>query len=353
MKITEAIAAVTTQIDLSEHDAYTVMTEIMCGQTTDAQIAALIAALRVKGETEAEITGFARAVKSGAAKISTHSDELLDTCGTGGDMANTFNISTAAAFVVSACDVKVAKHGNRSVSSSCGSADVLEALGVRLELSPAAVAGALKEIGITFMFAPLFHSAMKHAVKARREIGIRTIFNLLGPLSNPAGANYQLLGVYNAEDTERLGKVLMRLGVKRALLVHGTGGLDEISTLGPTRVTEITGTEMNNYQIDPCLCGLNKASVKDLQGGNPGENAVLLQHIFHGKPGPARDIVVINAAAALYIAGKVPSIKAGIEPACYALDSGQAALKLKQLIKYTSEVAGKEGGAEQYCSTAR
>ncbi len=352
MEITEAIATVTAPAGLNEDEAFTVMEEIMGGRATDAQIAALIAALRVKGETEAEIAGFARAARAGAAKVTVNCDQLLDTCGTGGDMANTFNISTATAFVVAACGVKVAKHGNRSISSKCGSADVLEALGVKLDLSPAAAAGALEKTGITFMFAPLFHSAMKHAVKARREIGIRTIFNLLGPLSNPAGANCQLIGVYKPEYTLTMGKVLLRLGVKRALVVHGAGGLDEISTLGSTRITEVAEKRIRNYEIEPGMYGLPKASAEELQGGAPGENASLLLRIFAGEPGPARNIVVLNAAAALYAAGIFTSIGEGIKPACHAIDSGEAGLKLERLKRYTSEVTGKEAGAEQLCSTA-
>lgn len=352
MKIREAIAAVTAQAGLSENDAFAVMTEIMSGETTDAQIAALIAALRIKGETEAEIAGFAKAIRAGAAKVTVTCGRLLDTCGTGGDMANTFNISTATAFVVAACGVRVAKHGNRAISSKCGSADVLEALGINLNLSPAAAAAALEDTGLTFMFAPLFHSAMKHAVKARREIGIRTIFNLLGPLSNPAGADCQLMGVYRPEFTETLGKVLLQLGVRRALVVHGAGGLDEISTLGPTKITEVGDGKVRTYRIDPAMYDLPGASAEDLQGGSPAENADLLQRILNGEPGPARDIVVLNAAAALYAAGEATSIKAGLEPAGRAIDSGGAGSKLEHFKRFTAKIAEKEGGAEQFCSTA-
>jgi len=350
MKITEAIAAVTEQAGLSEDDAYRVMEEIMSGQASDAQIAALIAALRVKGETESEITGFARAIGAGAAKVQATYNQLIDTCGTGGDMSDTFNISTATAFVVAACGVKVAKHGNRSVSSKCGSADVLEALGIKLNLSPIEALGALEKTGITFMFAPLFHSAMRHAAKARSEIGIRTIFNLVGPLSNPAGADCRLLGVYKPEYTETLGKVLLRLGVKRALVVHGAGGMDEISTLGSTRVTEVGEKKIITYYIDPAMFGLPLASATDLQGGSPSENAALLLRIFGGELGPARDIVVLNAAAALYAAGIVANIAAGINPACRAIDSGEAGFKLEQLRHYTKSATGKEAGGIERCS---
>lgn len=352
MKITEAIAAVAAQAGLSENDAFAVMEEIMSGQATDAQIAGLITALRVKGETEAEITGFARAIRAGAAKTNLKDTNLLDTCGTGGDMSNTFNISTAAAFVVAACGVPVAKHGNRSVSSKCGSADVLEALGFNLNISPTAAAKAIELTGITFLFAPIFHSAMKHAVKARREIGIRTIFNLLGPLSNPATADFQLMGVCSPELTEILGRVLMRLGVKRALVVHGAGGLDEISTVGPTRITEVKNKMVETYEVDPAVYGMARAKIEDLRGGKPEENAALMLRVLGGEPGPVEDIVVLNAAAALYTAGKTESIEAGIKTAVEAIYSGEAMNKLEQLKKYTNEVYGKEVGAEKLFSTA-
>lgn len=352
MTITEAIAAVSMQAGLSEQDAFAVMEEIMSGQATDAQIAGLITALRVKGETEEEIAGFARAIRTGAAKTDLKGTDLLDTCGTGGDMSNTFNISTAAAFIVAACGVPVAKHGNRSVSSNCGSADVLEALGFNLNISPAAAAKAIELTGITFLFAPLFHAAMKHAVKARKEIGIRTIFNLLGPLSNPASADFQLMGVCSPELTEILGRVLMRLGVKRALVVHGAGGLDEISTIGPTRVTEVKNKMVETYEVDPIAYGIARTKIEDLRGGKPEENAALMLRVLGGAPGPIEDIVVINAAAALYTAAKTDSIEAGIKKALEAIYSGEAMNKLEQLKKYTNEAYRKEVGAENLYSTA-
>lgn len=350
--VREAIAAVAAQISLKEEDACCVMTEIISGLATDAQIAGLITALSMKGETEDEITGFARAIRNGAAQVNVSGDGLVDTCGTGGDMTQTFNISTIAAFVVAACGVNVAKHGNRSVSSKCGSADVLEALGINLKLSPAAAAGAIEKTGIGFLFAPVFHAAMKHAVRARKEVGIRTVFNLLGPLANPAGAKYQLMGVYKPELTEPLGRVLKKLGVSAALVVHGSGGLDEASTLGETRITEVKNNRVKTYEITPEMFDLDRVSITDLCGGDCSSNADLALQVLEGKPGPKQDIVVLNAAAALYIAGRVKSIAEGISPAREAIDSGKALQKLKLLRQYTSEVVGKEAGAENLFSTA-
>ncbi len=352
MKITEAIAVAAEQSNLSESDAREVMEEIMSGQTTDAQIAGLITALRVKGETEEEITGFARAIRFGAAKVDLKSSGLVDTCGTGGDQSYTFNISTAAAFVVSACGVPVAKHGNRSVSSKCGSADVLEELGVNLDLKPDSAAGAIEEAGIAFLFAPVFHAAMKHAVKARKEIGIRTIFNLLGPLVNPAGAAYQLLGVYNPTLTVTLGMVLLRLGIKRALVVHGAGRLDEISTLGVTRVTEVIDGQVKTYEINPYMFGLPVPRPEELQGGGMEKNAALILSVLKGVPGAARDIVVLNSAAALYAAGRAESIEAGLQPACEAIDSGEALHRLELLKRYTNANSRREAGAASISASA-
>lgn len=345
MKITEAIAAAAAQANLSEGDACDVMEGIMNGQATDAQIAGLITAMRVKGETEEEITGFARAIRSGAARVDLSSSGLIDTCGTGGDQSYTFNISTAAAFVVAACGVPVAKHGNRSVSSKCGSADVLEELGVNLDLNPGAAAGAMEEAGIAFLFAPVYHAAMKHAVKARKEIGIRTIFNLLGPLVNPARAEYQLMGVYSPELTVALGTVLSRLGVTRALVVHGAGRLDEISTLGVTRVTEVRPGLVKTYEVTPGMFGLPVPRPEELQGGGTEKNAAIIQSVLKGERGAARDIVVLNSAAALYTAGKVESIAEGLKPACKAIDSGEALHRLELLKRYTNANGRREAGA--------
>ena len=345
MTITEAIALAAAQSNLNESDSCDVMEEIMSGQATDAQIAGLITALRVKGETEEEITGFARAIRAGAAKVKLKTSGLVDTCGTGGDQSYTFNISTAAAFVVAGCGVPVAKHGNRSVSSKCGSADVLEALGVSLDLSPENAAAAVEETGIAFLFAPVYHAAMKHAVKARKEIGIRTIFNLLGPLANPARAESQLMGVYSPDLTVTLGTVLSRLGVKRALVVHGAGRLDEVSTLGVTRVTEVMEGQVKTYEITPDMFGLTVPGPLELQGGGTEKNAAIILSVLKGERGAARDIVVLNTAAAIYAAGKVESIEAGIKPACEAIDSGEALQRLELLKRYTNANGRREAGA--------
>lgn len=352
MTVSEAIAAVTAVQHLEEDEAFTVMAEIMSGQATDAQIAGLITALRMKGESEDEITGFAKAIRARASKVVPAVKGLVDTCGTGGDIMHTFNISTTAAFVVAACGVPVAKHGNRAVSSKCGSADVLETLGVNIDLCPKSAAGSIEETGIGFLFAPAFHAAMKHAVKARKEIGIRTVFNLLGPLVNPAGAVFQLLGVYAPELTESLGQVLRRLGVSSALVVHGTGGLDEISTLGPTRITEVSSNRADTYEITPEMFNLTRAKEGELLGGNRRENAELTLRILNGEPGPKQDIVLINAAAALYSAGQVKSIAEGIEPAREAILSGEAMRKLDLLKEYTGDAVVKEAGAERLSSSA-
>lgn len=346
MIFTETIATVVARHNLKEEEAYAAMTAIMSGQATDAQIAGLITALRMKGETGEEITGFARAIRAKALKVKTSKDGLVDTCGTGGDMMHTFNISTTAAFVVAACGIPVAKHGNRSVSSRCGSADVLEALGVKISLPPAAVARCIDETGIGFLFAPAFHAAMKYAVRARKEVGIRTVFNLLGPLVNPAGAAIQLIGVYDPDLTEPLAAVLSRLGAEVALVVHGAGGLDEISTLGPTRITEVRNGKISTYAIDPETLGIPRATVAELRGGDPRENAAITLRILKGEPGPRQDIAVVNAAAVLFAAGKVKDLTEGIKPAQEAIRSGEALRKLKLLQQYTNSVTGEEAGAE-------
>lgn len=347
MTLTETIAAVVARNNLTEEEAYAAMTAIMSGQATDAQIAGLITALRMKGETGEEITGFARAIRAKALKVKPSKDGLVDTCGTGGDMAHTFNISTTAAFVVAACGLPVAKHGNRSVSSKSGSADVLEALGVKLNLSPAAVARCIDETGIGFLFAPAFHAAMKYAVRARKEVGIRTVFNLLGPLANPAGAAIQLMGVYDPGLTEPLAAVLSGLGADAALVVHGAGGLDEISTLGPTRITEVRNSKICTYGIDPEMLGIPRATAAELRGGDPWENAAITLNILKGEPGPKQDIVVVNAAAALFAASKVKDLAEGTRLAREAISSGEALRKLELLQQYTNRVTGEEAGTER------
>lgn len=342
MNVTEAIAAVVSQNNLEEGAAYTVMTTIMDGQATDAQIAGLITALRMKGETVEEITGFAKAIRSKALPVKPKSVGLMDTCGTGGDLLNTFNISTTAAFVIAACGVPVAKHGNRCVSSKSGSADVLEALGVQLNVSPEDTATCIDETGIGFLFAPVFHAAMKYAVSPRKEVGIRTVFNLLGPLANPAGAAVQLVGVSDPALTEPLAGVLLELGVEAALVVHGTGGLDEISTLGPTKITEVRNKKASTYYIEPEMYGLPVTTAARLHGGDPQENAAITRAVLEGAPGPRQDIVIFNAAAALYAAGRVESLHEGIKLAREAISSKEALKKLELLRQHTGRVSNRK-----------
>jgi anthranilate phosphoribosyltransferase len=314
------------------------MNEIMDGKATDAQIAALITALRIKGETANEIYGFAKTMRSFSTPIVTNRTHLVDTCGTGGDASGTFNISTAAALVVAGAGVKVAKHGNRSVSSKSGSADVLEALGVDLSLSPADLANCIENVGIAFLFAPALHPAMKYAIGPRREIGIRTIFNVLGPLTNPARANHQLLGVYDGELTETLAEVLAKLGSKHALVVHGANSMDEISVTGETKVSELKNGLVETYKISPEDFGLPVRSAVELKGGSPEDNAKILLAILKGEEGAKREAVIINAAAALYAADDVVNIKKGIKKAINSIDSGAALSRLNKLIEFTSKV---------------
>ncbi len=352
MRVKEAIASISSGSSLEEKEAYSVMTEIMEGMATDSQVAALITALCMKGETEKEITGFAKAIRAKASPVSVNGMKLADTCGTGGDMLHTYNVSTTVAFIVASCGVAVAKHGNRAVSSNCGSADVLEALGVNVELPPPAAVRCLEETGIAFLFAPTYHSAMKHAVKARKEIGIRTVFNLLGPLVNPAGVQVQLIGVYAPELTEIIGQVLMRLGVKSALVVHGEGGMDEISTLGPTKVTEVRAEAMKTYYLDPEKLGLRKAFQEDFRGGNLKENADITVQILKGLPGPKLELALINAAAVLYAADRAPDLAEGIVMAREAVYSGLALKKLDALRQFTARYSGEEEKAEPRFSSA-
>jgi anthranilate phosphoribosyltransferase len=288
--------------------------------------------MRMKGETVEEVTEFARVMREHVRKVHPSRRPLVDTCGTGGDAIKTFNISTAAAFVAAGAGIAIAKHGNRSVTSKCGSADVLEALGVRFDLAPEEAAKAIDEVGIGFMFAPSYHPAMKHAMPVRRELGLRTMFNMLGPLTNPAGADAQVLGVYSPELTELHGGVLRSLGSSRAFVVHGAGGLDELSTLGETRVTELKDGALKTYELVPEDVGLTRAPGPEaIQGASREENARLLAEILDGKQGPARDIVVLNAAAAVAAAGLADTIKEGVAVAAEAIDSGAAAEKLRQL----------------------
>jgi anthranilate phosphoribosyltransferase len=337
--IREYLSRLIRRNDLNEEEMAALIGEIMSGNVTDAQIGAILAALASKGETYSELAGAARAMRRKAIRIQTNADVVVDTCGTGGDSAHTFNISTTAAFVVAGCGVTVAKHGNRSVSSKCGSADLLEALGVNLEVGPEVVEEAVREIGIGFLFAPLFHGAMRHAAKARKELGVRSIFNMLGPLTNPAGANCQLIGVYAPELTEMFAQALKRLGARHAFIVHGHDGLDEISVCAPTRVSELKDGMIRTCDISPeQLLGRN-ADPADMLGGSPVENAQITRKILEGETGPKRDVVVVNAGVALVAAGVAQDFSDGIRMAESSIDEGKAAKKLEALIRFTNEMS--------------
>jgi anthranilate synthase/phosphoribosyltransferase len=344
MSIQDAIAQVVERQDLSDVEAEAAMTQIMQGQATPAQIGAFLTALRMKGETVSEIAGCARAMRRSAVTVRPRRTEaLVDTCGTGGDGAGTFNISTTAALVVAGAGQPVAKHGNRSISSRCGSADVLEALGVNLDLSPTQVAACVDEVGIGFLFAPKLHPAMKHAIGPRRELGVRTIFNLLGPLTNPAGAEAQVLGVYDPALTESLAHVLGTLGSKAAFVVHGAGGLDELTTTGPNRVSVLRQGQVETHTLDPADLNFPRARPADLRGGDAQENAAITREILSGQLNAARsDVVILNAAAALVAGGRASTLREGIRLAKHSLDSGAAQRVLAHLIEFT-QMAGQSG----------
>ncbi|MGB9660991.1 MAG: anthranilate phosphoribosyltransferase [Moorellaceae bacterium] len=335
----EYLHKVVSGYSLTEAEAEAAMGIIMSGEATPAQIGAFLTALRLKRETVEEITGFARTMRRLAEPLNIRHRVLVDTCGTGGDGRHTFNISTAAAFVVAGAGIPVAKHGNRSVSSRAGSADVLEALGVRVDLSPSAVAACLEKVGIAFLFAPAFHKAMRHAAAPRREIGIRTVFNLLGPLTNPAGAPYQLVGVYAPELTETVATVLGRLGCRRAFVVHGSDGLDEVTITGPTKVTRLENNVVETFTFYPEEVGIKPARPKDLSGGTAADNAGIIREVLEGRPGPARDVVVLNAAFALLAAGAVASVQEGMKMAEESIDSGAAYGKLAALVSFSESGA--------------
>jgi anthranilate synthase/phosphoribosyltransferase len=341
MSIKEAIAKVMERQDLTEVEAEAAMTQIMEGQATPAQIGAFLTALRMKGESVAEIAGCARAMRRSAVPVHPSRAELVvDTCGTGGDGSGTFNISTTAAFVVAGAGQPVAKHGNRSVSSRCGSADVLEALGVNLELTPDQVAACVDEVGIGFLFALKLHPAMKHAIGPRRELGVRTIFNLLGPLTNPAGAPAQVMGVYDPAWTEPLAQVLGVLGSQAAFVVHGADGLDELSTTGPNRVSALRDGRVETVTLDPAELGFARAQASDLSGGSAEENAAITRGILSGTlNGARRDVVVLNAAAALVAGGQSKTLREGIRQAKHSLDSGAALQTLDRLIEFSQQQA--------------
>ena len=323
--------------DLTEAEMSAMVDEIFSGGLTDAQVGAFMGALATKGETIAELAGAARAMRKKAFRIDTAGTDVVDTCGTGGDGAGTFNISTITAFVVAGCGVTVAKHGNRSVSSQCGSADLLEALGVNIDVDPEIVEEAIAEIGIGFMFAPRFHGAMKYAANARKQIGLRSIFNMLGPLTNPAAANCQLLGVFAPELTEMFASALKLLGGKRAMVVHGHDGLDEISVCAPTRVSELRDNRVTTYDISPETYFGRTASPEEITGGDAAVNAGIARAILSGEKGARRDVVLINAAAALATAGRAHDIREGIGLAEKSIDSGAALGKLEALAAFTRE----------------
>lgn len=333
--IKTAIAKVVQGTDLAEAEMMEVMREIMTGSATPGQIGSFVTGLRIKGETVAEITGAARVMREKAAKIDAPPGDVVDTCGTGGDGAMTFNISTASAFVAAGCGVVVAKHGNRSITSKSGSADVLKSLGVNIEAEAERVEECLNTAGIGFLFAPMLHGAMKFAAPVRREIGIRTIFNVLGPLTNPAGANRQVLGVYDPLLTDMLAEVLCNLGSKHAFVVYGEDGLDEITLTSETRVTELKDGFIQTYHIKPEDFGFERCAPDDLKGNEPDDNAKIILDILNGKKGPQRDVVILNSAAALAASGR-GGFKEGIAEARGAIDTGEALKKLELLIKITN-----------------
>jgi len=335
--IREAINLLLEGKNLSEQDMVNSMRDIMEGQATDAQIASFLTALRIKGETVEEITGAAKVMREKVTGI--NAPELtVDTCGTGGDMSHTFNISTTSALVVAACGVPVAKHGNRSVSSSCGSADVLEALGIKIDLEPKKVQMCIESTGFGFMFAPLFHPAMKFAIGPRKEMGIRTVFNILGPLTNPAGAERQVMGVFSDALTEPLANVLGNLGAKHAFVVHGTDGLDELTNTDKTQISELKDGKVTTYFISPEDLGFERAKKDDLVGGNADDNVKITNEILNGQKGPKRDIVLINAAAALVAGGKAKDFREGVESASQAIDSGAARKKLDEIREVSNKL---------------
>ncbi|HEX9114402.1 MAG TPA: anthranilate phosphoribosyltransferase [Nitrospirota bacterium] len=335
--IKEAIAKVVAKVNLTEAEAEAVMREIMQGEATDAQIASYITALRMKGETVEEITGSARVMREKAVPVRVDAQYQLDTCGTGGDMAHTFNISTTAAFVVAGTGVTVAKHGNRSVSSKSGSADVLQALGVNIEVPAHRVEECMREVGIGFLFAPLMHLAMKYAIGPRREVGIRTIFNVLGPLTNPARVKSQIMGVYAADMTAPLAQALGNLGALHAFVVHGMDGLDEITITDRTRISEFKSGTVKDYFIHPSDFGLPAGKAEDLKGGDAKDNAAITVEILKGRKGARRDVVLLNAAAGLVASGRAADIRGGVKLAEESIDSGAALKKLEELKAFTNK----------------
>lgn len=334
----ENIQKMMTGVDLTEVEMMESMTKIMSGEITESQMASFLTALKMKGESVAEIVGGARVMREKADRLELQNFYTVDTCGTGGDHFGTFNISTATAIVTAAAGVKVVKHGNRSVSSKCGSADVLEALGARIDLTKEQVGSCVEQEGIGFFFAPLFHQAMKHVGKTRKELGFRTIFNILGPLANPANANAQVLGVFDEKLLEPMANVLLNLGVERAMVVHGREGLDEISISGETDVVEIKDGKLTRYVISPETFGLEKADIETIKGGGAVENAQIIRDIFQGEMGPKKDILLLNAGAALYVGKKVDTLAEGVALAKDMIDSGKALEKLNSFVQLTRTI---------------
>ena len=325
--------------DLTEDEAAAAMREVMEGRASAASLGALLSALVMKGERPAEIVGFARTMREHAVKLSAPAGDVFDTCGTGGDRSGTFNISSAAALVVAACGVKVAKHGNRSVSSRCGSADVFEQLGVNVAAPPPVVERSLHDAKIAFFFAPTFHPSMKHAAQTRRELGIRTAFNLLGPLTNPAGARRQIVGVPRPELADLVARALSMLGAERAWVVHGVDGIDEISTTGYTKVLECRDGRVHAFYVHPAEFGLPKASPIELQGGEATANAAIVRDVIGGRKGAARNVVLLNAGAALFVAGAADSVRDGVARAADAIDRGAAGETLDKMVRSSREEA--------------
>ncbi|WP_020588623.1 anthranilate phosphoribosyltransferase [Desulfobacter curvatus] len=339
MDFTDYLNTIVSGQNLSQDQMAEMLDTIFSGQATEAQVGAFMAALATKGETFEELAGAARAMRTKAVRVQTLAKKVIDTCGTGGDALGSFNISTTTAFVIAGAGITVAKHGNRSVTSKCGSADVLEELGINLSVDPEIVEEAINEIGIGFMFAPLYHGSMKYAMKARTECKIRSIFNMLGPLTNPAAASCQILGVYAPELTEMFGKALNLLGVEKAFVVHGHDGMDEMTTTGLTRVTELNDGMIKTYDVDPLTYFDEYADPKDLLGGNAKHNAAITRAILSGGKGPKQDIVLLNAGAGLVAADAAPTIEKGIEMALRSIETGAAMEKLELLADYTRENA--------------
>jgi len=338
--VLEALHTVVGGENLSEQDAAAALEQILRGDTEAVFVAALLTALRMKGETVDEIVGFARAMRAAAAPIpcrKVQPEQMVDTCGTGGDGLDTFNISTVSAFVVAGAGVPVAKHGNRSISSRCGSADVLEATGANIQLTPEQAAGAIDETGVGFLFAPLIHPAMRYVQPIRQDLKMRTIFNLLGPLTNPTGAGAQVVGVFGEELMMPVAEALLRLGVRRAFVVHGEDGLDEISTTAPTKIVEVHNGSITQTIVQASDFGLPEANAADLVGGDRKECALILQRVLAGQGGPRRDIVLANASAALVAAGKAEDFRAGVTLAAKSIDSGAASDRLKRFVEFTAQ----------------